>query len=410
MSNNPIPGRPQISRHYFPRIPRLTDSYILDLYAKVDDSIDRVWGEKHTRETYRFLGIYKCDTQEIKPFPPNEDWENGLDPKTTWWYPNRWPVEPDFIAKVLIWLFTTIWLGIILRPMFWYKSFSRVLREWCISLDNSINSFFLKISARTKSTNKQPYPNFGRNLRISGKVNMFDMLNIPDKVVSILKYAIIAGACVLVVNHYYDNYKKEKVLKEQSAIATLQRANQGLQDALNQQQKDLNTDQAIWLSALEDKALAAQSASDLRQRKEELLREIESKFDTAIAEQEKKEIQDQLKQDEERMARIRAEIQDIQGNALGTVDYTLSTDSKTNLTEINGGGIKISATDLEVNITKAPATKATTTKTATTKVAKTTTKTTSTKTSTQLKREKEIAVSQVQIDYLWDVYNQAIKT
>ena len=386
MSNNPIPGRPEITRHYFPRIPRLSDKYILGLYAKVDASMDRVWGEKHERNTYKFLGIYSCDTEEIKPFPATKDWEEGLDPKTVWWYPNRWPVNPDFFAKVLMWLFLNIWLGIILRPMFWYKPICRVTREWCISFYMGMYEFFSKISMQNEPAVQRSYPSLGFRVKARGYINMFEIFNVSEKFISILKYIIIAAAIVFAVNHIYDSYRAEKALKEQSAIATLQKANQELREALEQQ------------------------------KKEDLLREIESRFDKVIAEQEQKEteesIKSQLQRDEERMAAIRTELKDIQSNSdLGTVlgvsdkpvDYSLSKETKTGTLK-STYGIKLD-TKAQTNETTKTA-KATTQKTTVTK--SNTTKTT--KTAAELKREKEIAVSQVQIEYLWEVYNQAIAT
>ena len=418
MSNNPIPGRPVITRHYFPHIAHLSNDYILGLYAKVDDSMDRVWGEKHERETYKFLGIYSCDTEEIKPFPATEDWEEGIDPKKVWWYPNRWPVNPDFTAKILMWLFLNIWLGIILRPMFWYKILSRVIREYCISFYVGMSKLFLRVSTQTKSVKQRPRPIVGSNLKISGKISMFD---IPDNIISILKYAVIAAALVVVANNFYDRYQAKKELERQGAVATLERANENLQIALDQQKKEMASDQAIWLEALEEKTLAAHTANDLKQRKEELLREMEAKFDKAIAEQEAKEAEEQAKQqleeDERRMAAIRAEIKDIQNNSdLGTVlgvsnkpvDYSLAKESQV-ATLKTESSLNIKSTVTSTKIAKA-STVTNTKKTTTTTKTNTSSTTSKTKTAAELKRDKEIAVSQIQIDYLWDVYKQATST
>ena len=49
-------------------------------------------------------------------------------------------------------------------------------------------------------------------------------------------------------------------------------------------------------------------------------------------------------------------------------------------------------------------------KTTTTTKTNTSSTTSKTKTAAELKRDKEIAVSQIQIDYLWDVYKQATST
>ena len=393
MVSHSIPGRPTIRRHSIPRIPCLSTEYILNLYDEVEDSLDRVWGEKHEKKTYRFLGIYQCPTEPIRKFDPRNGWDRGMNPDDTWWYPTRWPVNPNFFAKCLIWLFLYVWLGLILRPMFIYKSLCYWINEFAIHFHTAICTFF------SPNTDKKWV-----------KMNILSIFTkIPDSVQTALKYAIIAGACVLVVNHFYDGYKKDKEAKYQGTVATLERANKDLISELEKRDKAIGSENQLVIDTLESRAQGAITAADMRQRRDELLKALQEKWDAQIAaqeeiekeEQRQAEIQKRLDAEQERL-KYAEEVRQAQQKNQGNI-YSLADGYK----KPSVSSISLKATELPSVTKKAPTAQKQAPK-ATTKTTTTKSKTPAVKTTEQLKKQKEIEVSQVHIDYLWQVYNQAV--